>query len=89
METEHLPTDGTDVGELLRGLPVCWLRCGRSQSGSVGFLSPELGLPFLGGGLEQHLLELWEVEEDLALAYAITAFSDARNIELTLATIFR
>ena len=28
-------------------------------------------------------------EEELPLAYAITAFSDARNIELTLATIFR
>ena len=28
-------------------------------------------------------------EEDLALAYVITAFTDARNIELTLATIFR
>ena len=28
-------------------------------------------------------------EEDLALAYVITAFTDARNLELTLATIFR
>ena len=28
-------------------------------------------------------------EEDLPLAYVITAFTDARNIELTLATIFR
>ena len=28
-------------------------------------------------------------EEDLPLAYVITAFTDARNIELTLSTIFR
>ena len=28
-------------------------------------------------------------EEELPLAYVITAFTDARNVELTLATIFR
>ena len=28
-------------------------------------------------------------EEELPLAYVITAFTDARNLELTLATIFR
>ena len=28
-------------------------------------------------------------EEEMPLAYVITAFSDARNLELTLATIFR
>ena len=28
-------------------------------------------------------------EEEFPIAYVITAFTDARNIELTLATIFR
>ena len=59
VKAEHLTTDGTDVAQLLPGLPraVRYGGAGRGRTGLAGRT-----LPFPGGGVEQHLLQGGEGE---------------------------
>ena len=59
VKAEHLTTDGTDVAQLLPGLPRA-VRDGGAGRGRTGLAGRTL--PFPGGGVEQHLLQGGEGE---------------------------